>query len=262
VQSHAKDFDLASIGILYLYSNTVVLDDNIIAVQYNSTPTTIRTGPSKKLFFAVYKRVENYSTSRFDERDISTNYYSSSYCCMGRQSRRSRSVAVQNRRVSTGKFGKREDSEQSSDDDDLPRYPAMSNGPSRVSKSAWTGKRSGLSKVVCSGWWLPRLQSINTSSKRRKIQETLDAVPIWTIDSYFVNAHHDDDNPAHAAATASPNAARMSFKAAKHERMKTCYKLINEILNGSNSNFSCRSMVQYLTIQKCLRLQIDGMGKI
>jgi hypothetical protein len=56
------------------------------------------------------------------------------------------------------------------------------------------------------------------------MHETVDAVPMKTIDRYFVNPHHHrehcDDNPAPAAATASPYAAVMNLtKAAKHERM-------------------------------------------
>jgi hypothetical protein len=42
-----------------------------------------------------------------------------------------------------------------------------------------------------------------------------------------------------------------------------CKNLIHEILKGSNSHFCCQSIVVVsLTIQKCIRLQIDGVGKV
>ena len=45
----------------------------------------------------------------------------------------------------------------------------------------------------------------------------------------------------------------------EHSMMR-CYGLIEGIL-AKNSDFSRRTMVQYITIQKCLACRIDGMGK-
>jgi hypothetical protein len=45
------------------------------------------------------------------------------------------------------------------------------------------------------------------------------------------------------------------------EHMMRCYGLIEGILT-KNSDFSRRTMVQYITIQKCLACRIDGMGKV
>ena len=180
---------------------------------------------------------------------------------------------MQNRWVTTGKFAKREDSEQPSDDDDLhaDQEDQLDILLCRMGLQEFQNLL-GRAKEVDHPKWYARAGGYHGNSqstlarRRRKMHETLDAVPMRTINSYFVNPHHhqehSDDNTAPAAATASPYAAVMSLKAAEHERMNTCYKLIHELLNGSNSHFSCRSMMQYLTIQKCLRLQIDGMGKV
>lgn len=67
----------------------------------------------------------------------------------------------------------------------------------------------------------------------------------WTIDSYIVRPpqQHYDNHTAPAAVSASH---AISLKTVKHKKMKTCYKAIHEILNGSNSTFSRRCMVQYL----------------
>ena len=197
---------------------------------------------------------------------------------MGRQSRRSRCVAVQNRRASSGKFARhqKDNPDHSSDDDDIHadqedqldillrqmdhvEFQNLLGGAKEVDHPEWYARAGG---------YHGNSQS-TLARKRRKMQGTLDAVPMRTIDSYFVTPRHhhqqEHDNPVPAAATTTaspPQCAVVSLKAAKHERMKTCYILINEILNGSNSSFSRRSMVQYLTIQKCLRHQIDGMGKV
>jgi hypothetical protein len=193
---------------------------------------------------------------------------------MGRQSRRSRCVAVQNRRVTTGKFAKREDSEQSSDDDDL----HVDQEDELDIQLCQMGHQEfqtllGRAKEVDHPKWYARAGGYHGNSrstlarKRRKMHETLDTVPMRrTIACYFVHAHHNqencDDNPAPAAAaTASPHAAVVSLKATKHERMKTCYKLIHEILNGSNSIFVARAWCSTSTFKRVSGTKSMGWEK-
>jgi hypothetical protein len=56
-------------------------------------------------------------------------------------------------------------------------------------------------------------------------------------------------------------AAGAAAAAAVREHMMWCYGLIEEIV-AKNSNFCRRILVQYITIQKCLACQIDGMRKV
>ena len=100
------------------------------------------------------------------------------------------------------------------------------------------------------------------------MQETLDAVPMRTIDSYFrIPQHHQQAeessarqqgnhslSPAAGAVNGHTSVQATSVVAEKQKKMRICYEMIQEILNRSNSNFSRLSMVQYLTIQNCLRL--------
>lgn len=209
---------------------------------------------------------------------------------MGRRSRRSRCVAVQSRRVVNGRFAKEEDPAELASDDD-----GLQGGDQRdeldilichMPQQAFH-KMIGQAREGEKPKWYARAGGYNGNSrrtisrKRKMMSETLDAVPMRTIDSYFTRndtPHHQqhnenyDENVAAAAPvadegvqarTASSNALAMSIREAYHTRLKACYEVIHEKLNGSNANFSRRSMVQYICIQNCLRFQIDdGLGKV
>jgi hypothetical protein len=95
--------------------------------------------------------------------------------------------------------------------------------------------------VVCPSRGYHGNSQSTIAQKKRKIQETLGAVPMRTIDSYFVRPQQHCDTTAPAVVSESH---AMWLKGAKHNRMKACYKAIHEILDGSNSNFSRRNMVQ------------------
>ncbi|KAI2495129.1 hypothetical protein MHU86_19403 [Fragilaria crotonensis] len=124
--------------------------------------------------------------------------------------------------------------------------------------------------------------------KNKNRQLTLKAVPMRGIDTYFTKAMTTAHQAVDASGvpflvgtmrveegTPSPTTKRVRRASSQiaediakgppqprqFEHMMWCYGLIEEIV-AKNSNFCRRTLVQYITIQKCLACQIDGMGKV
>lgn len=198
---------------------------------------------------------------------------------MGRPSRRSRNVAIQSRMLS-GRFAKVSDELLNADieeDDSCFDHGQEEEDPIIDILLGQMGdeefeKLLGATRERDRPKWYARAGGYHGDSrstisrKRKKLQETLDAVPMRKIESYFVSQpfHQQEEGGQHVQnnVPAISHATVVSLKEAKRERMMTSYRQIHEILNDTNSNFSRRTMVQYLTIQKCLGHQIDGTGKV
>ena len=145
---------------------------------------------------------------------------------MGRRSRRSRTVAIQ-KRIFSGKFANKKDDEEDScydlhqqeDEDPIidillgqmgdQEFENLVGATRELDRPKWYARAGGYHGDSRS----------TISRKRKKTQETLDAVPMRKIESYFGNppVHQDDQNAAAIMITAPNHATVVSLNEAKRE---------------------------------------------